>query len=148
LAVVRHGGTYEFLVNGKLFGSALSGLRLPDPPALSIGGVAAGGVLDEIQIWNRALSEAEIRAILVAGNEGQIKNPVISDLRLTANQTALLILHGSPNTSYVIETSADLVRWTPETTLLGRAPRFDVVDTSGRGSAVRFYRARRQLRRP
>ncbi len=37
-----------------------------------------GGVIDEVEIFNRALSEAEIRGIFKAGREGKIKPPPVA----------------------------------------------------------------------
>ena len=85
-AYVRSGNTHTLLMDGSVVASDsftgvpgdTSGLPLaigavrrdPNPPGFSS---HFGGVIDEVEIFNRALNSEEIRAIYEAGSAGKIK---------------------------------------------------------------------------
>jgi len=76
LAVVKQGSLYSAFVNGTPAGSVLNTIPIPNPNApLTIGEAEElgfmNGRLDELSIYNRALSQAEIRGIYDAGSAGK-----------------------------------------------------------------------------
>lgn len=78
LAVVRSGSTYTIFINGSPGGSATNANAIPAPNApLTIGQAESlgfmNGILDEISVYNRALSQAELQAIASAGSAGKCK---------------------------------------------------------------------------
>ena len=75
-------GTMRVFKNGVEMGSApASGAMAVNTEPLTIGFADPGigndfnGLIDEVEIFNRALSEAEIRSIFDSGREGKIKPP-------------------------------------------------------------------------
>lgn len=79
LAVTRDGALYTLFVDGAPAGSAVNGISIPDPSApLTIGQAESLGFLrgrlDEITVYNRALTPAEIQAIASAGGAGKCKS--------------------------------------------------------------------------
>ena len=76
-------GTMRVFKNGVEMGSApASGAMAVNTEPLTIGLADPGigndfnGLIDEVEIFNRALSEAEIRSIFDSGREGKIKPPL------------------------------------------------------------------------
>src|SRR5262249_27072353 len=65
------GSTYRLYINGELAGSAAGSPLPPDNAPLMIGGSGDcstfAGLIDEVRIYNRALSQAEIQAIASTG---------------------------------------------------------------------------------
>ena len=79
LALTRSGSTYSFYADGTLLGTRTSALAIPDVNAPLTIGQAEGlgfvdGRLDEIDIFDRALSTAEILSIYQAGSVGKCTN--------------------------------------------------------------------------
>jgi hypothetical protein len=81
IAVVRSGTTFRFYVNGMAIGSDINPKPVPDANApLTIGSAEAfrtDGLMDEVEIFNRALTALEIAAIFNAGSAGKCKRYVI-----------------------------------------------------------------------
>ena len=80
LAIRRSGNTYSIYVDGRQISSEEDGFVIPNPPAPLTIGQAEGigffdGQLDEISIFHRALSDAEIRAIHQSGSNGKCRAP-------------------------------------------------------------------------
>ena len=77
LAITRTGNVYNLYVNGTLAASATD--TLPDLPTAmgwqmsGRGGFMYNGSLDEIALYNRALSGTEIQAIFDAGSAGKCR---------------------------------------------------------------------------
>jgi uncharacterized repeat protein (TIGR01451 family) len=83
-AMTRNGSTYTFYADGAPIGSMLDSRPIPNAAAPLTIGQSEGigffhGLLDEVQIYNRALSEDEIRDIFLAGSAGLSKSDVDSD---------------------------------------------------------------------
>ena len=77
-AVTRSGNTYTFYADGAAIGSTIDSRPIPNATApLTIGqSEGAGffhGLIDEVQIYNRALSQAEIQIIFLADSAGVSK---------------------------------------------------------------------------
>jgi concanavalin A-like lectin/glucanase superfamily protein/lamin tail-like protein/CotH protein/Ig-like domain-containing protein len=76
LAVTRQVNTYRFFINGVLVSTDVNALTIPNSSQPLTIGVAEGifhfnGVLDEISIYNRALSSVEVASIFGAGGSGK-----------------------------------------------------------------------------
>ena len=78
-AITRNGNVYTIYTNGIAIGSQTDTNTIPNPNApLTIGaaeGMYFNGLLDEISIYNRALSSDEIAAIYNAGSGGKCFTP-------------------------------------------------------------------------
>ena len=78
LAGTFDGATFRLYINGQLAGTAVGTLGPTFAVPLTIGtsgtchtfGQGFGGFIDEVEIYNRALSASEIEAIFEAGSEG------------------------------------------------------------------------------
>jgi hypothetical protein len=78
LAVTRSGSLYTLYINGSPVASATDTASIPSPAAfLTIGEAESigfmNGLLDEVTIYNRALTAAEISSIWAAGSAGKCK---------------------------------------------------------------------------
>jgi hypothetical protein len=78
LAVTKGGNSYQFYVNGSPIGSVVDTHSIPTVNASLMIGQAEGlgfvnGIIDEMQIVNRALSPSEIQDIFLTGSIGQCK---------------------------------------------------------------------------
>lgn len=76
LAVVRRGSIFTGYVNGLPIGSVIDSTIIPNPDGPLTIGQAEGispmnGFLDEVAIYNRALTVQEIQSIYDAGSEGK-----------------------------------------------------------------------------
>jgi hypothetical protein len=77
LGITRTGNVYKLYVNGSLAASATD--ALPDLPTATgwqmsgRGGLQYQGSLDEVEVYDRALSDSEILAIYNAGSAGKCK---------------------------------------------------------------------------
>ena len=79
LAVTKEGTNYTIYVKGQEVSSEVSTQPIGNPTAsLTIGQAEnffMNGLLDEISIYNRALSPSELQAIVAAGSAGKCKLP-------------------------------------------------------------------------
>ena len=77
VAVTRSGSTYSLYIDGVLVKTATDSNSIPNPNfPLTIGRAEAyllNGQIDELEIFKRALSAAEIQAIYFAGSAGKCK---------------------------------------------------------------------------
>jgi hypothetical protein len=87
--------------SGRLF----IGQQSQDVPGTT--GVAFNGVLDELSIYNRALSPAEIQALFNAGSAGKCGAPALG-ISVTSTNTALVVWP-SPSTGFALEQNTNLV---------------------------------------
>jgi hypothetical protein len=73
------GSTYRFYINGTPAGTAAGTLGSPNNLPLRIGTSGTCerfvGLIDEVELFNRALSASEIQAIVNAGSAGKCKSP-------------------------------------------------------------------------
>jgi hypothetical protein len=92
LAVVRSGTTFTILTDGVAAGVDSTSIPIPNVNAPLIISQAEGfffnGRLDEVSIYDRALSATEIASIYNAGSAGKCKQPYI--LVQPTNQAAIL----------------------------------------------------------
>ncbi len=78
LAITRSGSTYTIYINGVPSGSAVNTNAIPTANApLTIGQAESlgfmNGLLDEVTVYNRALTETELQSIFSAGAAGKCK---------------------------------------------------------------------------
>lgn len=77
VAVTRRGINYSLYIDGAQVATDTSTFSIPDPVVpLTIGRAEAytlDGLIDEVEIFDRALSDAEIHAIFTAGSAGKCK---------------------------------------------------------------------------
>src|SRR5205823_11397568 len=77
LAGAFDGSTYRFYINGTLAGMAAGTLGPPNNASLLIGRSGTCerfvGLIDEVELFNRALSQPEIQAIVDAGSAGKCR---------------------------------------------------------------------------
>src|SRR5262245_59511440 len=83
-AVTRSGSTYTFYADGAAIGSTVDSRPIPNATAPLTIGQSEGvgffhGLIDEVQIYNRALSQTEIQSIFLADSAGVSKSDVDSD---------------------------------------------------------------------
>lgn len=91
LAVTRNGNTYTIFVDGTPIGSEVNAVAIPNANApLTIGQAESlgfmNGLLDEVTIYNRAVTQGELQAIFDAGSAGKCKALSISTKALSAIQ--------------------------------------------------------------
>lgn len=86
IALTRQGTTFTLYIDGALRGTTsysgainLSGSSLNSIGADGNGGAPWKGLIDEVEIFNRALSQSEIQSIVNAGSAGKIKPDVDGD---------------------------------------------------------------------
>ncbi|MGH8520668.1 MAG: LamG-like jellyroll fold domain-containing protein [Gammaproteobacteria bacterium] len=77
VAVTRDGSNYALYIDGVQVATRVDALAIPDAAApLTIGRAEAfflDGLLDEVEVFNRALSATEVQAIFNAGSAGKCK---------------------------------------------------------------------------
>src|SRR5207302_6960708 len=79
VAVTRAAGLVKIYWDGQTIGTVVIANIDPTPQSLKLGrrgdsrGVFHNGLIDEVQIYNRALSDSEIEAIFNAGGAGVCK---------------------------------------------------------------------------
>ena len=81
VGVTRNGSTYTLYIDGLAVTTATNTIAIPDPTVpLTIGKAEAyllHGLIDEVEIFHRTLSDSEIQAIYNAGSAGKCKPPCI-----------------------------------------------------------------------
>ena len=97
VAMTYDGSSLSLYVNGALDGSiAASGPIIPKPVPLRIGGASTGpwffnGRVDEVSLYDRALTASEVQAIYLAGSAGKCFAPTLPAVTVQpANQSAPL----------------------------------------------------------
>jgi hypothetical protein len=121
IAATYDGNQSVLYINGAAEASATAGFALDyDTTPLFIGTTGTwapylnmfGGIIDEVSLYNRALSAGEIAAIYNAGSAGKcLINYSPVTLQLNANGVVLLQTQGFPGERFDIQASADLLNW-------------------------------------
>jgi hypothetical protein len=121
VAASYDGNQSMLYINGVAEASATAGFPLDyDTTPLFIGTTGTwapyldmfGGMIDEVSIYNRALSPDEIAAIYNAGSAGKclLRYPPVT-IQQRSDGTMLLQAQGSPGQSFDIQASQDLINW-------------------------------------
>ena len=98
------------------------------------------GSLDEVQMFNRALSPTEINAIYSAGNAGLVRAPEFTGVVAAAGPIQLN-LRGLTGKSITLFGSTDLLNWTSLGTVSNPTGAVEYLDLNTAGAAQKFYRA-------
>lgn len=122
LAFVASSSTVSLYANGAFQGSITTN-NFPLPRGF-MGTGSTGtkfinilhGALDDIQVYSRMLSPAEINSIYTAGSAGLVRAPQFTEFNET-NGTLSLSFEGLTGKTFTIYSSTNLVTWTPVTTL-------------------------------
>ena len=75
------------------------------------------GALDEIQVYNSALSAAQIKTIYSAGSAGLVRAPLFTGISTSGAGKIQLALQGQTGKTFTLYTSTNLVNWTKLTSL-------------------------------
>jgi GH25 family lysozyme M1 (1,4-beta-N-acetylmuramidase) len=147
LAFVASGTQMQLYANGLIAGTVATNIPLPRA-YIGAGYVNSGGTivdymlgsLDEILLFNRALSSSEINAIYAAGSAGLVRAPEFTGTLPLGDGQFGLNLRGITGEPFTIYSSPDLAAWTS----LGTAPNptgaVQFIDNSAT-NAQNFYRA-------
>lgn len=120
LTFVANSTFVELFANG-VFKDSIKTNNLPLPRAYIGAGYVSNldkhvdfmlGNIDDLMIFNRALTDAEITAIYNAGAAGLIRAPQITGIKATNGQVAIG-LKGFTGKNFTIYSSTDLKAWTP-----------------------------------
>ncbi len=97
------------------------------------------GALDEIQIFNRALSASEIKSIFNAGSAGLVRAPQFTSITNLGNGQITLNLIGQTGKPITVKSSPDLINWSTAGTVQNNtgATNFTGSTTAGQ----QFYQA-------
>jgi GH25 family lysozyme M1 (1,4-beta-N-acetylmuramidase) len=147
LAFVASGTQMQLYANGSLAGTLATNIPLPRA-YFGAGYVNSSGKfvdyllgsLDEILIFNRALSGSEISAIYSAGSAGLVRVPEFTGLASAGTGQFQLGLRGQTGKSFSIYRSPDLFTWTRlNTGVANPNGSIQFIDTSAT-NAQNFYR--------
>jgi GH25 family lysozyme M1 (1,4-beta-N-acetylmuramidase) len=147
LAYVASGNQMQLYANGSLIGTIAT--NCPCPRGwIGAGYVSSGsrivdymkGALDEVQIFNRALSGSEINSIYSAGSAGLIELPTITAGDFIAASQFRLAVQGLTSRSISIWSSPDLASWTKLATVSNPSGAITYTDSQATNDSM-FYRA-------
>ncbi len=113
LSVVRSGSIYTIYINGVASGSATNSNAVPSPNApLTIASAESigymNGILDEISVYNRALSGSELQAIVNAGSAGKCKLPTATAISPSSGGNAGTVTTTLSGSSFTSATTVSL----------------------------------------
>ena len=124
LAVTRGNQTFRIYVDGNIVSTEFNAASIPDSNAPLTLGQAEGlgwmnGCLDEVSLYNYALSDAELLAIFNAGSAGKCLPARPSLLMARGADNCVVISWPDPATGFVLQENADLqtANWTNVTAL-------------------------------
>ena len=98
------------------------------------------GAIDEVMIFNRALSGSEIQAIYLAGGNGVCKTIQITSISRTGDPTIQLTAKGPVADDYQIHSSTNLLDWDLLSTIANSEGRFSFWDRTVTNFGQRFFR--------
>jgi GH25 family lysozyme M1 (1,4-beta-N-acetylmuramidase) len=155
LAFVYNGSTVQLYSNAVLVSSSLTtngvavGLsNLPLPRGCIGGDLISGrltdpmlGHLDEIQVFSRALTAAEIAAIYNAGSNGLVRAPQFTNVVAVGSGQIQLNLRGQTGKTFTLYSSTNLLGgWTSLGTISNPTGATNYTDSTT-SSQQKFYRA-------
>ena len=146
LAFVASGTQMQLYANGALAGTLSTNTPCPRG-YIGCGYVNSGartvdymkGGLDELQIFNRALSAAEINSIYAAGSGGLIQVPTFTGQSFTGVNAFQLGAQGLTGKSISVYSSTNLLAWTRLATIPNSTGAITYTDTHAT-NVVQFYR--------
>jgi len=142
VAVVYHNKQPHLFVNGVLKRIGLASLYTVHPSA-DMGGPYGffSGALDEVGVYGRALTGAEIQSIYNAGRAGLCKGAGFSSLAQMNGRQIQLKLAGRTGSRFRIDASTNLSDWSPLVVLTNLLGTVQFVDAAATNFSTRFYRA-------
>jgi hypothetical protein len=156
LAATFDGSTFRFYTNGVLAGTGTGMLGPPATTPLRIGTAGTcstfAGLLDEVSIYQTALSSNEVAAIYLAGSGGKCAIPTVpiafdtspSVTGWTTNGFQMQLSGLTGQGPVIIYISTNLLLWTPIYTNPPAIGSIQFVDSTATNLPVRFYRAATQ----
>jgi hypothetical protein len=136
------GGMYRFYIDGLLVSMTNGVMGKPGAAPLKIGGSSGGttfvGLIDDVRIYNRALSPSEIQFLSMS------RPPLLTSPRMIANGGFAFTLIGDAGCNYRIEAASDLTSstmWTPLATLPNVTGTIQYTNVNALNLGRRFYRA-------
>src|SRR5207253_1192830 len=123
LAGTFDGTTYSFYMNGQLLKTVPGVLGQPNTAPLKIGGsddkTTFGGLIDDVEIFNRALTPTEIQSISSIGSAGQCAvPPTITTTTRTSRPTPTTSTTAAPTTTTTSTSTTTTRPHRPTTTTL------------------------------
>ena len=97
------------------------------------------GSLDEIMVFNKALTAAQINSIYTAGSAGLITAPAITGISVPTNGSFQLGFEGLTGRNFTIQSSPDLTNWTSVSTISNPGGTNQFTDSAAT-NAQGFYR--------
>lgn len=147
LALVGTGSQTLLYANGTLQGTIAQNVPLPRS-YIGVGYLASSslftdymlGAVDELALFTRALSTAEIAAIHAAGSAGFYRAPELSGAMMSGGQFRFN-LRGLTGKTFTILSSSNLTAWSAAGILQNPNGATQFVDFSASGQLWKFYRA-------
>jgi hypothetical protein len=151
LGLTKGSNVYRTYVNGTQLSDETNNQAIPVANAPLIIGQAQdffmGGLLDEMSLYNRALTASEVQAIYSAGAHGKCglesTSPITLQARLsTGHKVIILIAGGQVGATLTVEVSEDLKQWASVGAIVKSAATDSFIDPTSALPAARFYRVR------
>ena len=147
LTIVGTAAGTSLYINGALQASLTNTLPLPRA-YIGAGYVTSSakfvdymlGSLDEILLFNRALSSTEIQTIYAAGSAGLVRVPQFTGGAPLSNNQFSLSLRGQTGKTFSIYRSLDLTAWTRIGTGIANSTGSTSWTDTGATNALNFYR--------
>jgi GH25 family lysozyme M1 (1,4-beta-N-acetylmuramidase) len=147
LAFVASGTQMQLYANGALVGTIATNIPLPRA-YFGAGYVNSNGnivdyllaSLDEIMLFNRALSAAEVSSLYAAGNAGFVHAPEFTSIQPSGANQFQLNLKGLTGKTVSIYSSLDFISWTKLGTVANPTGTIVFTDNSATND-YSFYRA-------
>jgi hypothetical protein len=150
LVFVANGNQMQLYANGALAGTIATNIPLPRA-YFGAGYVNSNGNivdymlgnLDEVMLFNRALSAAEVSSLYAVGNAGYVHVPEFTSISTSGTSQFQLSLKGLTGKNISIYRSADFLTWTKLGTAANATGTIIFIDNSAT-NAQSFYRASQQ----
>lgn len=147
LAFVASGTQMQLYANGALVGTITTNIPLPRA-YFGAGYVNSNGNIvdyllasvDEIMLFNRALSATEVSSLYAAGTTGLVHAPEFTGIQSVANNQFQLSLKGLTGKTFSIYRSEDFLSWTKLSTVANSTGTILFMDNSATNDQS-FYRA-------
>jgi hypothetical protein len=149
VALVYNGTNRIFYLNGVVAGTGSAPAVTAETDNSSIGNIipndssSFNGGIDEVSIYNRALSSNEIVGIYLAGSYGKCSSapgPLLVPDGFATNGGFRLYVYGTIGDTYTLQASANLLSWVPLFAFVCTSTPTLVVDTTATNYTHRYYR--------
>jgi hypothetical protein len=148
LAFVGNGAQTLLYTNGNLQGTLAVSIPLPRT-YIGVGYSSSSarfidymlGSLDEIALFNRALSSSEISSIYSAGSAGMVRAPEFIAPEAFADGHFSSLLRGQTGKGFSISASTNLAHWTGLASFANPTGMVQFADSPNTNTAHNFYRA-------